>query len=262
MSAIKKDELERLESKYGLSDDGLSYQHRCSRITAYMNGNGDDWTPPAKQSGGNSVPSPERHVAGSPVSSRLSKDHPLYGKRLLITPMMTIDSKRSLAYDEVLGPEIQVRDFNAGDSIYSKGEEVERMVGDYEIISVNPSKNVIAKTTFPKVGTEISWCLGKELVPVVAGNDRKRGYIWSMPTSIMNFEYEGEVYAVQIYGLKTLIRNTYPELETKFSGKPMMDYADGVTLMASIPMTHALLKKHFREEMMAQKAGFSDGIDW
>jgi hypothetical protein len=35
----------------------------------------------------------------------------------------------------------------------------------------------------------------------------------------------------------------------------MMEYIDGVTLAASIPQTTALLKKHIREETMAEKAG-------
>ena len=129
------------------------------------------------------------------------------------------------------------------------------MVGDYKVLKVDKTRQVIAKTTFPKIGTEISWQIGAELVPVVRGNDGKRGYIWSYPTSIQQIIVDGEAYAIQLYGLKTLIRQVYPELEPKFSGKPMMDYIDGVTLAASIPQTHALLKKHIREEAMAEKAG-------
>lgn len=242
MTAIKKEELERLEKEYGLEADGLTYQHRCSRITAYMNGNGEDWKPPVKE---------PKAPSSKPTTTKLLNTHPLYGKRLLITPLMVPDAKRNLAFDEKLGPEIVVRDYNAGEAIYGASEDVQRMVGDYEIVRVDSTKDVVAKTTFPKIGTEISWQLGVELCPVVRGNDGKRGYIWSFPTSIMQM---GE-YMIQLYGLKTLIRQVYPELEPKFSGKPMMDYIDGITLAASIPQTHALLKRHIREEAMAEKAG-------
>lgn len=226
MTAIKKDELERLEAEYGLSEDGLTYQHRCSRITAVMKG--EEWVPPKK----------------------FAKHH-LYGKRILITPMMTPEGKRFLTYDEPLGPVIETRDYNAGEAIYGKPEDVKRMVGDYEIVNINHSQKVIAKSSVPKVNTEISWCLGKELCPVVRGNDGKKGYIWSYPTSVIKV---GDSL-IQVYGLKTLIRMVYPELEPKFSGKPMMDYVDGVTLVASIPQTHALLKEHRRKELLDAKAG-------
>ena len=250
MAAIKKEELERLEEQYGLEPDGLTYQHRCSRITAYMEGRGEEWEPPVKEKRQEPESNPNR-----PTSVRLAQGHPLYGKRLLITPLMTPDAKRNLAFDEPLGPEIVVRDFNAGEAIYGTAEDVQRMVGDYEVLRVDKSKQVIAKTTFPKIGTEISWRLGYELCPVVRGNDGKRGYIWSFPTCTRQV---GE-YVIQLYGLKTLIRQVYPELEPYFSGKPMMDYIDGITLAASIPQTHALLKKHIREEAMAEKAGLGSG---
>lgn len=240
MAAIKKSELEKLEKQYGLEEDGLSYQHRCSRITAYQEGRGEEWKPPEHK---------------KPSHTRLAQGHPLYGKRILITPLMTPDAKRNLAFDEPLGPEIIVHDYNAGEAIYGAAEDVQRMVGDYVIERVDKSKQVVAKTTFPKIGTEISWRLGVELCPVVRGNDGKRGYIWSFPSQVVQV---GDSL-IQLYGLKTLIRQTYPELEPKFSGKPMMDYVDGVTLVASIPQTHALLKKHIREEAMAEKAGLNYG---
>ena len=250
MAAIKKEELERLEAEYGLEPDDLTYQHRCSRITAYMEGHGEDWKPPVKEKKEPAKPTVERYAQGS-------RKHPLYGKRILITPLMVPDAKRNLAFDEMLGPEVVVRDYNAGEAIYGKAEDVQRMVGDYEIVKVDHSKRVVAKTTFPKIGTEISIMPGQDLVPVVRGNDHKRGYIWSFPTQIIKVEHEGELYALQVYGLKTLIRQVAPKLEPKFSGKPMMDYIDGVTLAASIPQTHALLDEYFRQERMAEKAGLN-----
>ncbi len=245
MAAIKKEELERLEAEYGLEEDGLTYQHRCSRITAYMEGHGEEWQPPVK----------EQKQTSGPKTTRFSKGHPLFGKRILITPMMTPDKNRNLAFDEPVGPEITLHEYNAGEMIYGANEDVQRMVGDYVIDRVDRTKQVMAKTTFPKIGTEISIQPGVDLVPVVRGNDGSSGYIWSFPTQIIQVEYDGEIYAIQVYGLKTLLRNVYPELEPKFSGKPIMSYIDGVTLAASIPQTHALLKKHIREEKMAEKAG-------
>ena len=250
MAAIKKEELEKLEAKYGLSADGLTYQHRCSRITAYEEGRGDEWQPPVKEQKATTGPK-----TNGPHTERFGKQHPLFGKRILITPLMIPDAKRNLAFTEKLGPEVIVRDYNAGEAIYGAAEDVQRMVGDYEIVRVDHEHQVEAKTTFPKIGTEISIVPGVDLVPTVRGNDGKRGYIWSFPTQIIQAEFNGEIYAIQVYGLKTLIRQIYPELEPKFSGKPMMDYVDGVTLVASIPQTHALLKKHIREERMAEKAG-------
>lgn len=245
MAAIKKEELEKLEAEYGLEPDGLTYQHRCSRITAYMEGRGDEWQPPVKEKKSKLESQPHR----------LSQGHPLFGKRIIITPMMTPDAKRNLAFDEVLGPDIVVRDYNAGEAIYGANEDVEKMVGDYVVERVDHSKPVVAKTTFPKIGTEISITPGVDLVPVVRGNDGQRGYIWSFPTMIVPVLEGDEIYNIQVYGLKTLIRQVCPDIEPKFSGKPVMSYIDGVTLAASIPQTHSLIKKYFREEAMAEKAG-------
>jgi hypothetical protein len=182
------------------------------------------------------------------------RNHSLYGKRILITPMMGPDAKRNLAFDELLGPEMEVRDFEAGEHIYGEPESVTQMVGDYEIKAVHHDKRVVAKTTFPKVGTEISWCIGKELVPVVRGNDNQRGYIWSFPTSCIQV---GDTL-IQVYGLKTLIQQVFPELIPRFSGKPLMTYIDGVTLAANIPMTEALIREQQRKERIDARAG----IDW
>ncbi len=241
MSAIKKEELEQLEKEYGLEPDGLSYQHRCSRITAYMKG--EEWEAPA---------APQPKQAAKPTQSKI-QDHPLYGKRILITPMMRPDAKRNLAFDEPLGPEIQVRDVDAGERIYGQPEQVQQMVGDYEVVSVDRSKQVVAKTTFPKIGTEISMCIGKELVPVVRGNSGEKGYIWSFPTQVVQV---GDTM-IQLYGLKTLIQNVFPELLEKFSGKPIMSYIDGVTLAANIPMTEALIRQQTRKELIDERAGIS-----
>ena len=242
MSAIKKEELERLEAEHGLSEDGLSYQHRCSRITAILKG--EEWVPPEK-------PAPRRE--SDTVSNSDIRNHPLYGKRILITPMMTPDAKRNIAFDEPLGPELVVRDVDAGERIYGEPESVQQMVGDYEIVQVDRSKQVIAKTTFPKIGTEISFCIGKELVPVVRGNSGERGYIWSFPTQVIQV---GDTL-IQLYGLKTLIQQVFPQLLEKFSGTPIMSYIDGVTLAANIPMTEALIRAETRKELIDERAGIS-----
>ena len=93
--------------------------------------------------------------------------------------------------------------------------------------------------------------IGKELVPVVRGNDRQRGYIWSFPTHMRQY---GDTM-IQIYGLKTLITQIYPELLPKFSGKPVMMYVDGLVLAASIPQTDAILKEHRRKELQDARLG-------
>jgi hypothetical protein len=234
MAAIKKDKLEQLEKEHGLELDNLTYQQRCSRIAAVQRG--EVWIRPKEDP--------------TPTTSDI-KDHPLYGKRILITPMMRPDAKRNLAFDEVLGPEIQVREFEAGERIYGAPEETQQMVGDYEIVHVDKSKQVVAKTTFPKIGTEISMLLGKELVPVVRGNNGERGYIWSFPTQVVQVEDT----MIQLYGLKTLIQEVFPQLLSKFSGKPIMSYIDGVTLAANIPMTEALLREETRKELIDERAG-------
>lgn len=238
MAAMRKEELERLEEEYGLEPDGLTYQHRCSRIVAYMNG--EDWEPPKKQV----------KKAVKPTSYDI-KDHPLYGKKLLITPLMYPDAKRNLAFDEVLGPAMEVREFDAGGRIYGASESVQQMVGDYEIVRRDPTQRVVAKTTFPKIGTEISWILGKQLCPVVRGNKGHTGYIWSFPTQCVQVDDS----IIQLYGLKTLIQQTFPDLIGKFKDAPLMTYIDGVTLAANIPMTEAIIAERQRQERIDAKAG-------
>lgn len=234
MTAMKKEDLERLEREYGLSEDGLSYQHRCSRIAAVMRG--EKWEKPKAKT--------------EPVNTD-PKKHPLYGKKILITPLMVPDARRNIAFEEPIGHDIQVRDAHAGDMIYGAPEEVDRMVGDYVMVHEDKTRTITAKTTFPKIGTEISWTLGKELCPVVRGNDGQRGYLWSFPTSMIKVDDT----LIQVYGLKTLITQVWPELLPKFSGKPLMSYIDGITLAASIPMTNALIKEQRRKEMLDAKVG-------
>lgn len=234
MTAMKKEDLERLEREYGLSEDDLSYQHRCSRIAAVMRG--EKWEKPKPK---------DEPTNADP------KKHPLYGKKILITPLMVPDARRNIAFEEPIGHDIQVRDAHAGDMIYGAPEEVDRMVGDYVMVHEDKTRTITAKTTFPKIGTEISWTLGKELCPVVRGNDGQRGYLWSFPTSMIRVDDT----MIQVYGLKTLITQVWPELLPKFSGKPLMSYIDGITLAASIPMTNALIKEQRRKEMLDAKVG-------
>lgn len=127
------------------------------------------------------------------------------------------------------------------------------MVGDYEILREDRSKPVYAKTTFPKIGTEISFTPGlhKMPVPVVRGNDGQTGYLWSFPTQLVQVEDT----MIQLFGLKTLITQLAPELLPKFSGKPIMSYIDGVTLAASIPLTDAEWEKWRRQKLIDERAG-------
>lgn len=257
MSAVKKEELERLEREYGLEPDGLTYQHRCSRIAAYLAGNGEEWKKPGPTERAKLKAEMTQETL-TPVTSVFGQDHPLYGVKLLLTPLMTPDRNRNIAFDEVVGHEISVREVNAGEMLYNANDpELDRMVGDYVIEREDRSRPVIAKTTFPKIGTEITYRLGIDLAPVVRGNDGQTGYIWSMPPTDRSFEFNDELYTIRLYGLRTLIETIYPELirNGTFSGKPMMSYIDGVTLAASIPQTTAVIREQRRKDMADARAG-------
>jgi hypothetical protein len=242
MVALSKAELAKQEEEHGLSEDDLTYAQRLSRITAVKKG--EEWTAPKPKIKRNTEP--ERL---SPQDA--ARKHNLWGKKILLTPLMAPDKQRNLAYDERVGHEIEVREASAGEMIYGQPEDVDRMVGDYVVVRENKDKPVYAKTTFPKIGTEISWIIGQQICPVVRGNDGQQGYIWSYPTSLLQIKDT----VVQVYGLKTLITLIYPELLTKFSGKPVMSYIDGVTLAASIPQTEAILKEASRQEKIDARAG-------
>jgi hypothetical protein len=247
MAAIKMAELERLEAEYNLKPGELTYQQRCSRVVAVQQGSG--WEAPP-------TPEPKRGtIESAPTRSKTIplEQHPLFGKRLLITPMMTMDKNRALYFDEPVGPDIEVEEVQAGPLLYGSPEGIDRISGDYRIIKRDPSRTITAKTSVPKSGQEISWAIGKELVPVVRGNDGQRGYIWILPTHMRQY---GDTM-IQIFGLKTLIQQVYPELLPKFSGKPMMTYIDGLVLAASIPQTEALMKEHRRRELQDAKLGLT-----
>ena len=77
MTAIKMEELERLDKEYGLEPDGLTYQLRCSRIAAVIKG--EEWVKPEKKK-------PQKEPA-SPKTMDI-KASSLYGTRVIITPMI------------------------------------------------------------------------------------------------------------------------------------------------------------------------------
>lgn len=247
MAAISKKDLEALEAEYGLSEDDLTYQQRLSRITKVQKG--EEWEV-------NSIKKETKRGMDEHATLEVSpadqlKNHPLYGKTLLMTPLMTPDKNRAIYYDEPVGPDIQVEEVSAGAALYGASDDVDRMAADYKIIKKDNSRKVMAKTSIPKIGQEITYTIGKDLVPVVRGNDRQRGYVWAMPTHMRQV---GDTM-VQIMGLRTLITTVYPELLPKFSGKPTMMYVDGNVLAASIPMTEAILKEHRRKELQDDKLG-------
>lgn len=263
MTALKKEKLEELEAEYGLEPDGLTYQHRCSRITAYMNGEGDQWQVPPKtearqmREAVENVSDNGRRPLRGPHGETVSRvqRHPLYGWTILITPLMTPDKNRFITYDEELGPEMEVDEYNAGEAIQGTEEDhVDRMYGEYNIRRIDPNKKVIALSGIPKINTELSFQIGHDLVPVVRGNSGKRGYIWSMPRMVVQIEDT----LIELRGLKSLIQSIAPGLiaDGTFSGKPMMEYIDGVTLAADIPQTVAALQRFAKEEYANDRAGF------
>jgi hypothetical protein len=246
MAAIPKPRLVELEAEYGLTEDGLTYQLRCSRITAIQKG--EEWEAPKVEPVKRGTIESER--SGNPFSA--IESHPLYGKTLLIAPMMTVDKDRALYFDEKLGPEFEVKEVNAGALMYGTDpNQVDRISGDYEIVRVNENKVITAKTSIPKAGQEITYRIGFDLVPIVRGNDGNRGYIWAFPTHVRQYEDT----LIQLYGLKTLITQQYPQLLERFKGKPMMTYIDGMCLTASIPLTDALLAEQRRKDIQDDKLG-------
>lgn len=245
MAAMSKEKLVELEAQHGLKEDGLSYQLRCSRMTAVLKG--ETWSPPK----------PEQPKQGNTELSELEKmkinlkHHPLYGKKILIAPLMTLDKNRALYFEEIVGTDMEVEEVNAGAALWGAPEDIDRITADYKIISQNPNKMVTAKTSIPKGGQEISYTIGVDLVPVVRGNDNQRGYIWSMPSHIRQY---GDTM-IQMQGLKTLITGVAPELLEKFVGKPTMMYIDGMVIAASIPLTASILKEFRRKENQDAKLG-------
>lgn len=241
MAAIKMETLVKLEEEYGLKPDDLSYQHRCSRITAYINGEGESWEPPAK-----------KEATGKPRPVSVS---PLYGKKILISPLIIPDKNRMLYYDEILGPEMETQDLNAGEQIYNMDENTQRLMTDYKITSVRPDKHVVAKSHVPKANTELSFTIGKDLAIVCRGANGKTGYVWSYPVQDRLVEHDGEATLVRIWGLQSLIRQIFPEIESQFKNEPLMSYIDGLTLVANIPMTHDIIAKARRQRMIDERAG-------
>lgn len=247
MAAIPMEQLEALERKYHLSADGLTYQLRCSRIAAHQKG--QPWEAPER-------PEVKRGtIEHAPLTRQNATEpltkHPLFGVKLIITPKMVPDKNRAITFEEPVGHDIEVEEMSAGSLLYAAPEDVDRIVGDYKIIRENPNSVVMAKTHLPKTGQELSFTIGKDLVPVVEGNDGQRGYIWSLPPHMRQY---GDTM-IQLYGLKTLITAVAPELLEKFSGKPVMSYVDGLTLVASIPQTDAILKEYRRKELRDVQLG-------
>lgn len=245
MASLTKVDLEKLEKEHGLEPGDLTYQQRVSRVTAVRKG--EPWESPK-------APEVKRgtvtRVQNDTPTDALRR-HPLFGKRILITPMMTMDKDRAIYFDEPVGHDIQVEEIEAGKLLYGEAEKVDRMVGSYKIINENPNRIITAKTSLPKSGQEITWLIGEDLVPVVRGNDGQMGYIWSFPTHTRQV---GDT-VLQFFGLQTLITQIAPELLSKFSGKPVMMEIDGLVLAASIPQTKAILKEFKRRERQDAKLG-------
>lgn len=241
MASYKKEVLEELERIYGLEAGDLSYPQRVKRASLAAQGKLDEYEAP------------------KPKKADLTK-HPLYGKKILISPLMTTDAKRNIYFEEVLSQDtIEVDEIDAGDMIYGTSADVDRMFGDYKVKNIRKDHPVVAKTTFPKSNTELTYTIGRDLAPVVRGVDGNRGYLWIYPKRVMYVKDEesGEVSAIQVMGLKSYIQACYPELLPRFSGKPIMSYIDGTTLAASIPQTQAIL----RDASMRRQQALAAGLD-
>ncbi len=260
MSAISKEELEKLEREHGLEPDGLTYQHRCSRIAAVQKG--EEWVPPVKE--------PRRQ---EPVTIRpkddgedlmfkpMLKDHPehwLYNKEILISPGMYPDKNRNLTFDEPIGHSIVVKEINAGEGIYGAPEDVDRLFGDYEIIREDKSKIEYAKTWLPKVNSHIVWNPTKDIVPRVYAPDGKQlhGLLWLSPMRsfrIANPDNPKEVAMLYYCGLKQLIEQAMPELLPKFKDKARIVDANVTVMDANY--VRAVLREHRRKLLLDAQAG-------
>lgn len=257
MPAPKKEQLEAFESALGLEVGDLTYQQRHKRMAAAKRG--ESWSlDDANET--KEATQPKRGDL-SPVEKmkRDAKAHPLQGYKILLAPKMRPDANRVMGFDEPLGPEMEVDEVHAGEAMQNVSAETQRMVADYKVTNVNTSKILYAKTTFPKIGTEMSVTIGDPLpgVIVIEGNQGERGYLWSYKSSVIPIEGpDGNVTMIQLHGLKTLIQQVFPELLPEFSGKQgkvPMSYIDGVTLVAAIPQTLALLRQARMEKMRDAK---------
>lgn len=268
MVAIKKDELVKLEEKYGLEEDGLTYQLRCSRITAYQKGEGESWSPPQNEPRKVTVATATREVPIIPKGTfredmfSAVRKHPLYGKPILISPLMKGNVNRSIAYDEELGPEMEVVELDAGEELNKKGDNSsEKLVVDYEILGISKTKTVTAQATLPKVNTEITYTIQEGYlpgVPIVRGADGKRGYLWNMERRLAQVED----CMIEMMGLRQLLSRTpgWAGIIRNFDNKKeeyrnVMVYIDAVTYTADIYKTHQIIDDWRRKKQVDAKAG-------
>jgi len=249
MPAPKKKVIAAFEAQHGLEEGDLTYQQRHQRMSAMEKG--EDWFP-------NTTVTVKKRSSLDPLTKMKqdAKTHPLQGYKILIAPKMIPDAKRIMGYDEPLGPEIEVELAHAGEMINASAEDTERMVGDYKVTHVSKDRILYAKTTFPKIGTEMSITIGDPLpgVVVIEGNKGERGYLWSLKSQVVPVEdKQGKhITMVQLHGLKTMITHAFPHLLSEFSGKQgkvPMSAIDGVSLVAAIPQTLALLQQARREKL-------------
>lgn len=268
MTAPSKETVAAWEAERGFGEDGLSYQLRCSRYAAYKRSEeeGQAWSAEGTKE-------PQRQQAPVVLQAQsqrrktmaeAAKESPVYGKMLYISPLMKTDKNRYQEYDEPVGPEMEVEEANAGELLYNKDKSVQREVADYIITKTNPHKQTIARSHIPKINTEITYTCGKDLVPVARGNNGETGYMWIFPSGLFpvynnidEVDNSADLTFVQLLGLKTLIQQHAPELLEQFTGEHIIKMLDGVTMVADIPQTIAILKKHARQERRDVAAGIS-----
>ena len=185
----------------------------------------------------------------------------MWGRKILITPKMKPNKNEDRYYEENLGANIKVREANAGERLYASGDGDARIFADYDFIAEDPEHPVVAKTWMPKIGTELSIRPGIDLCVVCEGNDGQKGYIMNFPFQqspaayFTNEQGELEEFHWPLFGLKYLLRSCYPDLEPQFKNAPLISYIDGITEVASIPMTHNLIREHIRKLRIDEQAG-------
>lgn len=246
MAAPTKEALEQWEASVGLTDEGLTYQKRVKRMFEMKSMSNE---PREAQAASQAV------KQGAPELLDITQ-HPLYGKLLLISPKLTPNKNRAVEYDEIVGHEIIVEEAHAGAMIEGMGENTDRAYGEFNIVHEDKGKPVVAKSHVPKVNTELTFrLLEDELpVPVVRGTDGQTGYLYSWPSTRIRIDEHNEI---MLHGLKSIIRHFFPEYISHFSGKPMMSYVDGVTLVASKPLTDNLMLEARRKKAKDAKLGIN-----
>lgn len=170
--------------------------------------------------------------------------NPLIGKRLVLTPVGDPDMTHNLASNEVIRFEPALLELDAKKlEVYQCEECAEPF--SYEKARNSRCERVGIEAAFPKNNTVITYTIGRDLFPVVRGCSGERGFLWF--GDFQTVEVDG--LSLPIEGLRSFLRQVYPDLLPEFKDEPIMKCIDGKILAANIPMTTQLLKERQQREL-------------